>query len=247
MLAVLPRFTGSDADKAIAKVTSRVKHSDETILATWRIWMPYHRLYIRCDDTDTSTPQLAVTVLNAVFCGNATERELMQLFRPKHLEKPLENIVPDANEITCPYPVVDLDQIMDRLLRLRAQVQVELAAPKQQLFKDHRNMQWRYLLLPMSTRFLEREKRVSSKFAGLQSTLLAIDGCLNLARGLLPQRLEAHNILYVPMAVVQLKQKDELTRYLLFDLATGKEDSALTKLCGTVPLFKSKLERALQP
>jgi hypothetical protein len=246
MLAVLPRFTESNVEKAITKVASRVMHRNETILRTWSIWMPYHRLCVRCDDTDTSTPRMAMTVLNAVFCGIATERELMQLFRPKHLEKPLENTDPEVNEIACAYAAVDLDQIVGTLIRGRAQVQVELAETKQQLSKDHRNMQWRYLLLPTSTRCLEREKQTSSKFAELQSTLLSIDICLNLARGLVPQRVEAHDIVYIPMAVVQLKQEDGLTRYLLIDLTTGKEDSALTKLCETVDNFKSELERASQ-
>ena len=244
MLAVLSRLTGHEMEKAIANSTSRVMHQSETIHGTCKIWMPYHRLCIRCDNV---SPQIAVTALNAVFCGIAAERELMQLFRPKHLEKPLENIDPEANEIVCSYSEVDLDQIMSLLLRRRAQVKVELAETEVQLTKDYRNMQWRYLLLPTSTRSLEREKKASSKFAELQSTSLAIDICMNLPRGLVPVRVETHDIVYVPMAVVQLKQKDELTRYLLFDLATGKDDSALTKLCGTVPLFKSKLERALQP
>jgi hypothetical protein len=208
--------------------------------------MPYHRLCIRCDDTDTSTPHMVVTALNAVFCGNASERELLLLFRPKHLEKPLENIVSKVNEIILPHPSANLDEIVGGLLRRRAQVQDELVETEQRQVKRYRNMQWRYLLLPMSTRSLELEKQASSKFAKLQSTSFAIDICLNIARGLLPRRIEAHDVLYVPIAVVQLKQKCDLTRYLLIDLTTGKEDSALTKLCETVDHFKSELERALQ-
>jgi hypothetical protein len=206
--------------------------------------MPYHRLQIRCDDTDTSTSHIAVTALNALFCGIATERELMQLFRPKHLEKPLENIEPEANEIVCRHSEVDLDQVVGRLLCRRAEIQIELAETRQQLSKRYRNMQWRYLLLPTSTRSIEKEKQASSKFAELQSTLLSIDICLNVARGLVPQRVEAHDIVYIPMAVVQLKQKDS-TRDLLIDLATGKEDFALTKLCETLDDFKSELARVL--
>jgi len=243
MLTVSPRFTGSHVETAIANVAKRVKHRNETIVASWRMRMPYHRLQIRCD-TNTSTPHIAVTALNALFCGIATERELMQLFRPKHLEKPLENTEPEANEIVCRHPAVDLDQIVSRLLSRRAETQIELAETKQQLSKRYRNMQWRYLLLPTSTRSMEKEKQVSSKFAELQSTLLSIDICLNLARGHVPQRVEAHDIVYIPMAVVQLKQKD-LTHYLLIDLATGKEDFALTKLCETVGKFKSELARVL--
>jgi hypothetical protein len=245
MLAVPPRLTGSDVDRAIAKVASRAKHRDEAIDATWRIWMPYHRLCIRCDDTNTSTPQSAVTLLNAMFCGNATQGELIQLFRPKHLEKRPENIDPQADEIICPHPTVDLNQILGRLLERRAQVEVELAGTKQQLSKDYRNMQWRYLLLPMSTRSLEREKQLSSKFAELQSTSLAIDICLNVAPGLTPQSVEAYDVLYIPMAVVQVKQRNDLTRYLLIDLTTMKEDSSLTELCEIVDSFNSEIDRAL--
>ena len=243
MLTVSPRFTGSHVETAIANVAKRVKHRNETIVASWRMRMPYHRLQIRCD-TNTSTPHIAVTALNALFCGIATERELMQLFRPKHLQKPLENKDPETNEIVCPFPAVDLDQVLGRLLRRRAQMQVELLETKQQLSKDYRNMQWRYLFLPTSTRSLEREKQASSKFAELQSTILGIDICLNLARGLVPQRVEARDIVYIPMAVLHFK--DELARYSLIDLTTGKEDPALTKLCETADDFKSELQRALQ-
>jgi hypothetical protein len=243
MLTVSPRFTGSHVEAAIATVAKRVKHRNETIVASWRMRMPYHRLQIRCDDTITSTPHIAVTALNALFCGIATEREIMQLFRPKHLEKPLENTVPEADEIVCPHSAVDLDQVVSRLLSRRAQTQIELAETEQQLSKRYRNMQWRYLLLPTSTRSIEKEKQAASKFAELQSTLLSIDICLNLARGHVPKKVETHDIVYIPMGIVQLK--NDSARYSLIDLATGKEDSALTTLCETVDDFKSELARVL--
>jgi hypothetical protein len=246
MLAVLPRFSDFDIDRTIAKLANRAKHRDETVLGIWKIWMPYHRIRILCQNVDSSTPQTALTALNAVLCGYATtELELLQLFRPKHLENPLKKIDPKAEEITCAHPVVDLDDVLGRLFRLRAQAREKLGQAEGQLVRDYRNMQLRYLLLPMSTKSLEREKQVSSKLAELQSTLLAINICLNLEDRLLPQKIEADDVIYFPMAVVQLKQKDDLGRYALIDLTTGKQDSALTRLCEMNSNFKSGLELAL--
>ncbi len=246
MLAVLPRFSDFDIDRSIAKLANRAKHRDETVLAIWKVWMPYHRIRILCQNVESSTPQTTLTVLNAVFCGYATtELDLLQLFRPKHLEKPLKKIDAKTDEIICGHPAVDLDDILGKLFRLRAQAREKLGQTEGQLMKAYRSIQWRYILLPISTKSLEREKQTSSKLAELQSTLLAINICLNLADRLLPQKIEADDLVYIPMAVVQLKQRDGAARYALIDLTTGKQDTALTKLCENSSDFKSGLEMAL--
>jgi len=248
MLAALPTTGKLDrVDKMLTKAMSRAKGRDEIVLATWKVWMPHHRIWISCSDTETSKTENVATALNAVFCASAaTERELLQLFRPKYLDRPLKEIDPEPTEVVCPYPKVDLKAIVEKLIKTREEARGQLSLIEPQLVGRYRRMQWQYLFLPTSTSSLEREREASAKLAELQSRSLAVEICLNLTRKLLPQGVERQDIFYAPIVVVHLKQeKDGISRFVLIDLTTGKVDAALTKLCELNDEFKSRLELAL--
>jgi hypothetical protein len=245
MLVVEP-IADTATDKAVSKVTKRVRQRGDGLIDMWKVWMPYHKIQILCLESSTSSPREVTTALNAVFCADATEQELLQLFRPKHLEKPLRDQNPKADEIVLCYPRIDLQATIARLTRARAQARDGIAETQPQLVKGYRSMQWRNLLFPMSTRSIEKEKKASSKLAELQSIVLAIDICLNLEQDLVPQDTIDQGLVYIPMVVVLQRQGiDGTGRYLFIDLATGREDIALNRLCETSGNFASSLEVVL--
>ena len=246
-LVALPRVQKAiEVDKMVMKATKKTKHRNETATESWKVWMPYHRIWIACSQIDPSRQEKVATALNAMFCAFAgTERELLQLFRPKHLDNPLEEIDPAPDEVVLPHPPADLNEILDKLIKIRTKAHNELSQIEAELVKTYRRMQWLYLFLPTSTGSLEREKKASARFAELRSTSLAVDMCLNLAREIVPQKVEGHDVFYAPMAVVHLKRDDDSGRYVLVDLTTGKVDDALTNLCELNDEFKSHLELAL--
>lgn len=245
-LVALPRIQkAAEVDKMVMKATRKAKHRNETAIESWKVWMPYHRIWITCSQIDPSRQEKVATALNAMFCASAgTERELLQLFRPKHLDNPLEEIDPGPDEVVLPYPSADLNEILDKLIKIRTEAQDKLWQIEAELVKRYRRMQWLYLFLPTSTGTLEREGKASAKLAELRSTSLAVDLCLNLTRELLPQKVERHDVFYAPMAVVLLKREGGSGRYVLIDLTTGKLDGALTDLCELNDDFKSALELA---
>ena len=236
-------------DRIVAKVTSKARHRDEIVKSAWKAWMPYHRMRISCTYIATSRPLEVATALNALFSPSATtEAELLQLFRPKHLERPLEERAADATDVIFPHPELDLNALLDRLVKFRGAAQDQSLQVERQLVEGYRKMQWRYLLLPTSTGSLEREEQTSAKLAELRSRSLAVDLCLNLTNAMMPQNLLEHDIFYVPMAVVHLEHGENgPSRYLLVDLTTGKLDAALTHLCELNEDFRSLLELALRP
>jgi len=248
MLVVLPT-TRKDAeiDRAITNSIARVKRRNQTLLATWRAWMPYHRIRISCSNLDTSRIESVATALNAVFCASAkNEGELLQLFRPKHLELPLKEIEAEIGEVVFPHPEVDLNAIVDRLVKVRGEARSLLSQIERQLINVYRAMQWRHLFLPTPTSTLERETEASGKLAELRSLLLAVDICLNLTRNLLPRKVEGHDVFYAPMAVFQLRESGIKTaRYVLVDLTTRKIDETFTNLCSQDDDFRSDLELGL--
>lgn len=249
MLAVLPAtHESAEIDKMATKVTRRAKRRNETVLATWKAWIPYHRIWITCSHVEETRLEKVVTALNAVFCLCAkTEPELMQIFRPRHLERPLVEIDPDPRELVYPYPAADLNAIIDGLIKIRAEIRDQLSQIQPRLVKADRRMQLWHLILPIPTSYLEREQAVAAKFAELQSRSMAIDLCLNLTSGLLPLKVEGHDIIHVPMAVARLGETGhDSDRYVLVDLATGRLDTALTSLCGSESDFRSQVASALR-
>jgi len=249
MLVVLPiTHESSEIETIVAKVTNKARRRDEIIRSTWNVWMPYHRIWIKCLNIDTSRSERVVTALNAAFCTSTrTDSELLQLFRPRHLNKPLKEIDPDPTEIICAHPAVDLEALLQRLIKIRIDAIDQLSEIEPQLVKAYRRMQWQYLFLPTTTGSLQREREASAKLAELQSRLLAVEVCLNLTGSLIPQNIEEHDVFYAPMAVVHLKlMENTSSRYVLVDLTTGKADLALTNLCELNDDFKSRLELALK-
>lgn len=249
MIVVPPKtHEPTEINKVVRKATSRAKRRDEAVLVTWNAWMPYHRIRITCSNMDGSRTEKVTTALNAMFCASATtERELLQLFRPKHLDSPLKEMDPEPTEVVCPHPEVDLNAIVDKLVKIREQARGQISRIEGQLIRSYRRMQWQHLILPTTSSSLQREREASAKLAELQSASLAVDICLNLTRVLLPQAVEGHDIFYAPMAVVQLGQGENgLGRHVLIDLTTGKVDAALTNLCELNDEFKSSLELALR-
>jgi len=238
----------TEIDRIIAKVTRKAKHRNEIVQSVRKVWMPYHRIWISCTDIRTSRPARVVTALNALFCSSTgSERELLQLFRPRHLEKPLKEMDADPSEVVLSYPEADLNMIMDKLIKLRAEGQDQLVQMKYQLTNEYRKMQWRYLFLPRSTHSLQREEQTSARVAELQSRSLAVDLCLNLTGSLVPQNIGEHDVLYVPMAVVHVKEgENDSSHHILIDLTTGRLDAALTGLCEANEDFKSRLATALR-
>jgi len=250
MLAVpLIAQESTKVDRIVAKVTSNARHRDEIAQSTWKAWMPYHRMRISCTYISSSRPIQVATALNALFSSSATtEAELLQLFRPKHLERPLEERAAEAADVVFPHPEVDLNALFDRLVKFRAAAQDQSLQMQRELVKGYRKMQWRYLFLPTSTGSLEREEQASAKLAELRSRSLAVDLCLNLTGTLMPQELVEHDIFYAPMAIVRLEHGENVpSRYLLVDLTTGKLDVAFTDLCELNKDFRSCLELALRP
>lgn len=247
MLAVL-RTTAVEADKIVAKVTRKARHRDEFAESNWKIWMPYHRIWISCTQTDVQSPVRVVTALNAFFSPLArTERELLQLFRPRHLQHPLGEATTEPTDIICPHAEVDLNAILENLVKIRVDARHQISQIEPELVKEYRKIQRWHLFLPMSTRSLEREGQTSAKLAELQSRSLAVDICLNLTAPLVPQNVVEHDIFYIPMAVVQFRQRDNGSgRYVLIDFVTGKLDDALTDLCNLNEEFASSLELALR-
>jgi len=236
----------AEVNRTVERAVVKARRPDETVLRIWKVLMPYHRIWITCSDVETSKIDTVGTALNAVFCASAgTERELLQLFRPKHLDNPLEEIDPGPDEVVLPFPSADLNEILDKLIKIRTEAQDKLWQIEAELVKRYRRMQWLYLFLPTSTGTLERQGKASAKLAELRSTSLAVDLCLNLTRKLLPQKVERHDVFYAPMAVVLLKREGGSGRYVLIDLTTGKLDGALTDLCELNDDFKSALELAL--
>jgi len=249
MLAVPPKTRESaEIDKIVAKVARKEKRHDETVLTTWKVWMPYHRIWIACSPVEDSRPERIVTALNAVFCVcTKTERELLQIFRPRHLERPLMETYPDSTELVCPHPEADLNGIIGGLIKTRAEIQDQLSQIEPQQAKTDRKMQWEHLILPIPTSYLKRQQATSTKSVELRSRSMAIDLCLNLTRSLQPTRIEEHDIIYIPMSVAQLKENaNNKDRYVLVDLATWKLDSALTSLCELEASFKSQLSSTLR-
>lgn len=238
----------TEIDRIIAKVTRKAKHHNEIVQSVRKVWMPYHRIWISCTDIRTSRPARVVTALNALFCSSTgSERELLQLFRPRHLEKPLKEMDADPSEVVLPYPEADLNTILGKLIKMRAEAQDQLVQMKYQLTNEYRKMQWRYLFLPRSTHSLQREEQTSARVAELQSRSLAVDLCLNLTGSLVPQNIGEHDVLYVPMAVVHVKEgENDSSHHILIDLTTGRLDAALTGLCEANEDFKSRLATALR-
>jgi hypothetical protein len=118
---------------------------------------------------------------------------------------------------------------------------------KHQLANEYRKMQWQHLFLPRSTHSLQREEQTSARLAELQSRSLAVDICLNLTDSLIPQNIGEHDVLYIPMAVVHVKEgENDSGHHILIDLTTGRLDNALTGLCEANEDFKSRLAMALQ-
>jgi len=239
----------AEIDRVIAKVTRKAKHHNEIVQSVRKVWMPYHRIWISCTDIRTSRPARVVTALNALFCSSTrTEPELLQLFRPRHLEKPLKEMDAEPSEVVLPYPEADLNTILGKLVKMRAEAQDQLVQMKRQLANGYRKMQWQYLFLPRSTHSLQREEQTSARVAELQSRSFAVDICLNLADSLVPQNVGEHDVIYVPMAVVHVKEgENESSRHILIDLTTGRLDAALTGLCEANEDFKSRLATALRP
>ena len=247
MLAALPTSDKlGGVDRILTKVTSRAKRRDEIVLTTWKVWMPYHRIWVSCSDTDTSKTEKVATALNAMFCASAaTERELLQLFRPKHLDRPLEEIDPEPTEVVCPYPKVDLKAIVEKLIKIHTEARDQLSEIEPQLVRSYRRMQWRYLFLPTTTGQIQREMETSTKVAELRSRCLAVEACLNMESSFAPLKVEDHDIFYIPMTVAFVGGSMNTTRYLLVDLTTGKVDAALTNLCELNEDFKTQLELSL--
>jgi hypothetical protein len=247
MLAVL-RANPIEVDRIVAKVTRKARHRNEFAESTWKVWMPYHRIWISCTRIDAQSPVRVVTALNAFFCPLArTERELLQLFRPRHLKHPLGEIVTESTDIICPRPEVDLNAILENLVKIRADARHQISQIEPELVKEYRKIQRWHLLLPMSTRSLEHEGQTSAKLAELKSRSLAVDICLDLTETLVPQNVVEHDIFYIPMAVVQFRQRENgSARYVLIDLATRKLDGALTDLCKLNEEFAARLGLALR-
>ncbi len=249
MLVVLRATSKStEVDGIVTKVTRKARRREESAESTWKVWMPYHRIWISCTQIDAQNPVRVVTALNAFFCPLArTERELLQLFRPRHLKYPLGEIAAEPADVICPHPEVDLSAILENLAKIRAEARHQMSPIESELVKGYRKMQWQHLFLPISTRSLEREGQASVKLAELQSRSLAVDICLNLTESLVPQNVAEHDIFYIPMAVVQFKRMENGSgRYVLIDLVTGKCDAALTDLCGQNEEFNSRLGLALR-
>jgi len=249
MLVVPPKTRESaEIEKILVKVTKKEKRRDEIVLTTWKVWMPYHRIWIACSNIEDSRPRTTVTALNAVFCACAkTERELLQIFRPRHLERSLMETDPDSAELVCTHPDADLSAIIEGLIKTRAEILLQLSQIEPQQGKTDRRMRWEHLIFPMSTSYLKRSRATSAKSAELRSRSMAIDLCLNLTPSLLPTKIEAHDIIYIPMSVAQLGDMlGNNDRYVLVDLATLKLDSALTSLCESEGSFRSQLASALR-
>jgi len=249
MLGIAIDRKPEEIDRQINKAASKSKHSDEYVFSTRTIWMPYHRIRISCNNTDTSSIQSVETTLNAVFCAFAgSEHELLQLFRPRHLEKRLSDVAPDPAQLVCSPAEADLDAIVGRLMAIRAQATGELPQIERQLVRSYRRMQWLYLFLPTSTSSIERDSEVADRLAELKSKVLAVDICLNLRNNLVPVKVEDHDIFYAPMAVVHYKHREtESDRRVLVDLTTGRIDEAMTNLCETNSEFKTALQQAIRP
>jgi hypothetical protein len=248
MLVALPTADKSrDIDGIVAKATKKVKRREETTRSSWKVWMPYHRIWISCSHIYTSRPAEVTTALNALFCASAkTERELVQLFRPRHLERNLKESDPEASEVVLSHRPVDLNSIVEKLVKMREGARGQVPQAERQLAGRYRRMQWLHLLLPTPTSSLESEQEFSSKLAELRSRSLAVDICLNLTRSLVPGKVERHDIFYAPMAIVHFEDDEKGSdRYLLVDLLSGKPDSALTSLCEQNADFKYSLKAAL--
>jgi len=196
---------------------------------------------------DDSRVEKVATALNAVFCVCAkAQSELFQIFRPRHLEGLLGEIEPKLGEIVCSYSTVDLEAIVDRLIKIHAEARDQLSQVEPELVRSYRKMQWQYLIIPKTTGWLQHETEASKKLARLQSRSLAVEICLNLPSNFVPQRVEEHDVFYIPMAVTHIKQeKGESSRFVLIDLTTGKMDAALTNLCELNEDFKTQLELSL--
>ena len=249
-MLVVPQRTRESAeiDNTLTKVTKKEKRRNESVLATWKVWMPYHRIWITCSDIEDSRPEKAVTALNALFCVyTKTERELLQIFRPRHLERPLVEIDPDSTELVCSHPEADLNAIIGGLIKTRAEMQNQLSQIEPEQAKTDRRMRWEHLILPIPTSYLKRQRATSAKSAELRSRSMAIDLCLNITPSLLPTKIDEHDIIYIPMSVAQLRERaSKVDRYVLVDLATWKLDSALTSLCELEGSFRSQLASALR-
>lgn len=247
LVALAAPDKSTDIDGIVAKATKKVKRREETTRLSWKVWMPYHRIWISCSHLYASRPAEVATALNALFCTSATtERELVQLFRPRHLERHLKESDPEASEVVLSHRPVDLNSIVEKLIKMREEVRGQVPQAERQLAGRYRRMQWLHLLLPTSTSSLESEQEFSTKLAELQSRSLAVDICLNLTRSLIPIRVERHDIFYAPMAIVHFEDDEKGSdRYLLVDLLSGKPDSALTSLCEQNADLKSSLRSAL--
>jgi len=249
MLVVLRATSRStEVDGIVTKMPRKARRREESAESTWKVWMPYHRIWISCTQIDAQNPARVVTALDAFFCPLArTERELLQLFRPRHLKYRLGEIAAEPADVICPHPKVDLSAILENLTKIRTEARHQISPIESELFKGYRKMQWRYLFLPISTRSLEREGQGSAKFAELQSRSFAVDICLNLTESLIPQNVVEHDIFYIPMAVIRFKQRENGPgRHVLVDLATEKVDGALTDLCELNEDFNSRLGLTLR-
>lgn len=250
MLVVLPTAQrATEIDGTVSKITKKAKRENEVTQSVRNVWMPYHRIWIKCTDIRTSLPTRVVTALNALFCSSTeNERELLQLFRPRHLERSIKEMDAGPEEVVLPYPEAELETILNRLARMRTEAQDHAEQIKRELAGQYRKPSWQRLLFPRSTLSLQREEQTSARLAELHSRSLAIDICLNLTSKLAPQNIEDHDVLYIPMAVVPLKEEESNSgRHILIDLTTGKLDVALTGLCEANEEFSSRLAMALQP
>jgi len=238
-----------EVDRVVAKAVRKAKRRDKSVLGVWKVLMPYHRILIACSDKETSKPEKVATALNAMFCTYAAnELELLQLFRPKHLERPLVEDEPGHTDVVLPYPRVDLNAMLDKLVKIRADTLNQISQIKPQMVKTYRRMQWQSLFLPTSTGSLQREGEVSAKHAQLQAMKFAIDMCLNLTDRLVPEKLERHDVFYAPMAVIRFTESGhETAGHVLVDLTTQKVDEAFTNLCDQNHDYAFGLEQALGP
>lgn len=253
-LSVIPlhKFEREYTEKLIQKMTKKRgvfrKTPLEDITCEAMVWMPYYRVQFNYTQSGKGSPQnyrrtgQAETALNAMLCGSVnSEREFSMLFRPNYLGLKTTSYHPQLEEIVGPIVQIDLDKVLNRLLKRLNSVKQELYKLRSTLTKSRLRSRRYSMILPLRREVKQKEEKLSKKVAELNATKGILSMCLNVNSDLDSIKVTDRSVFYYPTSVVTFKHKQNGTmRYLIINLAGNGSnmkdlscDIGLTDLCNT--------------
>jgi len=246
------------AKKMITEKTSQ--GSSLRIKSKSVVWMPYYKIgfeYKRSEQKSIknfSETAQGETVMNAMFCGFASESDLPFMFRPNYLRKKMETCNAQQSEIIGPVFQIDLDTVLAGFLAKLNKVKDEYRTVRSDLTKRYFQTRKYSMLFPMMGKSKEIEKQ-SKKVAELDALTHIMNLCLNLTESAASIKTLYSSIFYYPTMVIAFAtQNGEALRFLVLNLVkegaihkSYGSDNVLTEFCNRNSACKEELSRLLPP